>query len=97
MKIRDLETALAPWMRHETWHTLAPMDEERFHRALYRAVVSLGTALDEGMFLEAIRNLVAVHHPKLLPEKRDEEAHYWARRAEQVVSYLRDTASFGEV
>lgn len=93
MNTKNLEIALTPWMRHETWHTLHPMDEQRFHHALSAAIGSLGTAQDEGMFVEAIRNLVAHHHPKLLPDKRDEEARYWARRAEHVVSYVRDTAS----
>lgn len=92
MNIEKLKTALAPWLRVDTWHTSHPLDDERFHRALKSAFDSLGTSIAFDDFREAMEQLAKEHHPNFQANYRDELVEKFAQRAENIGSYLHDNA-----
>ena len=92
MNIEKLKTALAPWLRVDTWHTSHPLDEERFHHALKSAFDLLGTSISFDNFSEAMDLLAKEFHPTFQASYRNEVVEKFAQRAENIGSYLHDNA-----
>jgi hypothetical protein len=92
MNIENLKTALAPWLRVDTWHTSHPLDEQRFHHALKSAFDLLGTSIAFDDFREAMLQLAKVHHPNMQASYREELVEEFAKQAENIGSYLYDNS-----
>lgn len=92
MNIENLASLLKPWMQVETWHTVHPLDSERFHKALKTAIEAHESTLSyddikEAMELLAGQLYVNKYEASFLEEKID---HY-SSNAETITSYLYDT------
>jgi hypothetical protein len=90
MDIKKLKNALEPWLKVSTWNTYHPLDDERFHKALKSAFDTLGTTISFDDFKEAMDQLAANLHPGMNQSYRDELIYGFAKRAEQIGSYLHD-------
>lgn len=90
MDIKKLKNALEPWLRVSTWNTAHPLDDERFHKALKSAFDTLGTAISFDDFKEAMDQLAENFHPNMNETYRDELIDAFAKRAEQIGTYLFD-------
>ncbi|MEJ6003836.1 hypothetical protein [Paucibacter soli] len=90
-KIESLKNHLASWMRVDTWDTLHPLDEERFHKALNACFRQFGPQISANEFEDAMLALLEQYHPTKMPIDRAERLHSWVLKAEVINSYLYDT------
>lgn len=79
--------ALRPWMKTTTWHVAHDLDDERFHRALADAFDRAGCPLDPEEMREAMKRLLAEHHP-------DKQGAYWDERIERCVQQAEVIGTF---
>ena len=91
MNAEALKQALESWVRVSTWTSSHPLDEERFHKALYAAFEQAEQRITKEEFEQAMRELAAQYHPGILPEYLDEHVDEMAQRAEHISSYVFDT------
>lgn len=91
MNMDKLKEALRPWMGIETWHTLHPLDEQRFHKSLKSVFTELGTSIDGSEFQEVMYELANEYHPDWNQGHKDKLILHFALRAESISSYLFDT------
>ncbi|SPO56159.1 conserved protein of unknown function [Pseudomonas sp. JV551A1] len=89
MDIQALQLSLLPWLRVDTWHTMHPKDEERFHQALHVAFGELGYSIAYEQFYEAIHRTLSERQPGV-EVYRSKTIEEFARRAEVISSYLFD-------
>lgn len=90
MSISKIKELLNPWVSVDTWSTGHPMDDKRFHKALFSIFSELGTNIDGVDFSEAIYELVDERHPKLEDKYKESKVQDYAIRAENIASYLND-------
>lgn len=91
MNMEQLIDLLMPWLRVDTWHTLHPCDEERYHLALKRVFSIIGTQLDGEHFSEAITVVVEDLYPNYEESYKEDLIQRFAIRSEHIANYLNDT------
>ena len=94
MNISEIRDCLEPWMKIDTWHTIHPADEERFHKALHRCFQQAGQSIDFDSFKDVMTDLAERHYPKLESEYLEATIDRYAQKAETISSYLFDIGEF---
>ena len=76
------------WAGIPTWHTLHPLDQERFSIAIHKIVTELGPSIDIEAFENALRRH-AESNPAVLgnPEHWDDLIEKFAIKAETIFTY----------
>lgn len=92
MNLTVLKEQLKSWLCIDTWHSLHPCDNKRFHIALNNAFTQLGNAISYDDFHGAMMELAQEYNY----EHRERELEYFAGRAENISNYLFDTSNNGQ-
>ena len=90
MENARIRAALEPWMRVETWHTLHPLDEQRFHRALAAVFKVVGTPADALELENAMLELARERHGEVTQDQL-EIIDECAQLGESISLYLHNT------
>jgi hypothetical protein len=91
MNIEQLSEKFTPWMRVDTWHTIHPSDDKRFHKALSEVFKEFGVAITYDDFKDAMLYLVeTIYSNKYEPEYLEKTIERYASNAEKISSYLFD-------
>lgn len=84
MDTKKLEQILNDeWLKVDTWYTMHPADEQRFHKAIQKSYKSFKRYISEEQFIKAISNTV-------VSTNRNEEIEKFAKKADCILSYLSD-------
>lgn len=77
-------------MQIDTWNSLHPLDEERFHEALKRIFSKSGTNIDEEDFEEVLTTLIIDLHSSWGSDEKIKHAKLYSKKAAHIASYLHD-------